>query len=74
MGREGCFQFGTLGDSSIDTVQRLLSRLVFFDLAYLMELGRGNENWRKQEEIYFVVALLQHLNFAVARELSQARN
>ena len=58
MGREGCFQFGTLGDSSIDTAQRLLSRLVFFDLAYLMEFGRGKDNWRNREEMYFVVALL----------------
>jgi hypothetical protein len=34
--------------------------LVFFDLAYLMELGRGDARakWRNEEEIYFVVALL----------------
>ena len=58
MGREGCFTFA--GSQTGDFVQRLLGRLVFFDLAYLMELGRGDARakWRNEEEIYFVVALL----------------
>lgn len=55
MGRESCLSF-----FAIDFVQRLLGRLVFFDLAYLMELGRGDARakWRNEEEIYFVIALL----------------
>ena len=72
MGREACFEFGNLGESSIDTVHKLLSRLVFFDLAYLMEFGRGERrvNWRNREEIFFIVALLSQLNFAVAKQIS----
>ena len=69
MGREACFQFGNLGDSTIETVQKLLSRLVFFDLAYLKEFGRGDQRstWRNNEEIFFIVALLSQLNYAVAK-------
>ena len=76
MGREGCFQFGSLGDSSIDIVQKLLSRLVFFDLAYLMEFGRGDQRstWRNNEEIFFVIALLSQLNYAVAKTQAKEGN
>jgi len=40
-----------------------------------MEFGRGERriNWRNREEIFFVVALLSQLNFAVAKQLKATK-
>jgi len=44
----------------LNIVGKLINKLVFYDLAYLKEMGRGDERsrWRDSEEVYFVAGLL----------------
>ena len=44
----------------LDVITKLVSKLCFFDLAYLREIGRGDERsrWKDNEEVYFVAGLL----------------
>ena len=53
----------------IQVMQKLIGKLVFFDLAYLKEIGRGNERsrWRDREEVFFVAALLGQLSFIIKK-------
>ena len=50
---------------------KLIGKLIFFDLAYLKELGRGDQRsrWKDNEETYFVAALLGQLHFAIKKSL-----
>ena len=50
----------------LDIVSKLINKLVFFDLSYLREMGRG-QRWRDNEEVYFVANLLSQLSFAIKR-------
>ena len=53
----------------LQVLQKLMGKLIFFDLAYLKELGRGDQRsrWKDNEEIYFVAALLGQLHFAIRK-------
>ena len=50
-------------------MQKLIGKLVFFDLAYLKEIGRGDQRsrWKDREEIFFVTALLGQLSFIIRK-------
>lgn len=71
LGREGTMGF-TEPPYHLQVLQKLIGKLVFFDLAYLKEIGRGDQRsrWRDNEEVYFVAALLGQLSFTI-RKLSQ---
>ena len=58
-GREGTLTFREV-PFHLNVLMKLISKICFFDLAYLREIGRGDERsrWRDNEEIYFVVGLL----------------
>ena len=58
-GREGTLSFRDL-PFHLDVITKLISKLCFFDLAYLREIGRGDERsrWKDNEEVYFVAGLL----------------
>jgi hypothetical protein len=45
-----------------DVLQRITNQLVFFDLAYLKEIGY--RQFQDTEEVYFICALLQQLSNA----------
>lgn len=51
----------------LEIVSKLINKLCFFDLAYLREMGRGDERsrWKDGEEVFFVVGLLRHLTIAI---------
>ena len=58
-GREGTLSFRQM-PFHLDVITKLVSKLCFFDLAYLREIGRGDERsrWKDNEEVYFVAGLL----------------
>lgn len=59
-GREGTLSFREM-PFHLSVVSKLIGKLVFYDLAYLKEIGRGHEktrSWRDNEEVYFVTGLL----------------
>lgn len=75
LGREGSLSFKEV-PQHLQILQKIIGRLIFFDLAYLKEIGRGDgrSRWKDNEEVYFVAGLLGHLSFAIrkyVRSISQ---
>ena len=68
MGREGTVSFSEAPYNQ-QVIMQLMGKLVFFDLAYLKELGRGDQRsrWKDNEEIFFTTALLGQLHFAIKK-------
>ena len=67
-GREGTLSFKNI-PFHVNVMTKLISKLCFFDLAYLREIGRGDQRsrWKDFEEVYFVAALLGQLSFAITK-------
>ena len=67
-GREGTLSFKAI-PFHVNVMTKLITKLCFFDLAYLREIGRGDQRsrWKDFEEVYFVTGLLGQLSIALIR-------